>query len=53
MVVHVTTIEENRTQQIVLNYCAQAKAVLKCVQKAGLACLKKSYTEAEEELPSF
>jgi hypothetical protein len=35
MVVHVTIIEENRTQETVLNYCAQAKAMLKYVQKCG------------------
>ena len=37
MVVHVTTTEENRAQETVPNYCAQAKAVLKCVQNAGLS----------------
>ena len=37
LVVHVTIIEENRTQKTVLNYCAQAKAMLKCVQNGGLS----------------
>jgi hypothetical protein len=29
-----SVIEENRTQETVLNYCAQAKAMLKYVQKS-------------------
>ena len=37
LVVHVTIIVENRTQKTVLNYCAQAKAVSKCVKNAGLS----------------
>jgi len=34
MVVHVKIIEENRTQETVLNYCAKAKAMLKYVQRS-------------------
>ena len=37
LVVYVTITVENRTQKTVLNYCAQAKAVLQCVQTAGLS----------------
>jgi hypothetical protein len=34
MVVRANISEENRTQNTVLNYCAQAKAMLKYVQKS-------------------